>query len=140
MTSLQSKTALAALAMISLTTIAGCASAAPAPTDDAEAPTTSGEYADGTYTATGEYQAPSGSESIEVTLTLAGNSITEVEVVGDASDAQAKQFQSQFSDGIGDLVVGKNIDEIAVDKVGGSSLTSGGFDDAIATIKADAAV
>lgn len=143
MTSLKTTSALAALAMISLTTIAGCATTAPAAdtgTDAGDTPaTTSGEYADGTYTETGEYQAPSGTESVEVTVTLAGNDITDVEVVGDATDAQAKRYQSEFVDGIGDVVVGKNIDEISVDKVGGSSLTSGGFNEAIAAIKADAA-
>lgn len=135
MTSLQTKSALAALAMISLTTVAGCA--ATAPSDSAS--TTSGDYADGTYTESGDYQAPSGAETVEVTVTLADNVITDVEVVGDATDAQAKLHQGEFTDGIADLVVGKNIDEISVDKVGGSSLTSGGFNAAIEAIKADAA-
>ena len=129
MTTLQTKTALAALAMISLTTVAGCAATADV----------KGDYADGTYTESGDYTAPSGPESVEVTVTLADNVITDVEVVGSATDPQAKLHQSQFIDGIPGLVVGKNIDEISVDKVGGSSLTSGGFNDAIAAIKADAA-
>ena len=142
MTSLQTKSALAALAMISLTTVAGCAAAAPgtAPGTANDTPaTTSGEYTDGSYTESGDYQAPSGTETVEVTVTLAGNAITKVEVVGDATDAQAKRYQSEFADGIADVVVGKNIDEISVDKVGGSSLTSGGFTSAIDAIKADAA-
>ena len=141
MTSLQTKTALAALAMLSLTTVAGCATTAPtASTGDTDTTTTtSGDYADGTYTESGDYQAPSGSETVEVTVTLADNVITDVEVVGDATDAQAKLHQGEFADGIADLVVGKNIDEISVDKVGGSSLTSGGFNAAIEAIKADAA-
>ena len=69
----------------------------------------------------------------------ADNVITEVEVVGDATDGQAKLHQGEFADGIADVVVGKNIDEISVDKVGGSSLTSGGFNAAVDAIKADAA-
>lgn len=137
MTSLQTKTALTALAMISLTTVAGCAATAPTGTDDIAA--TAGDYDDGSYTESGDYQAPSGTETVEVTVTLADNIITEVEVVGDATDAQAKLNQGEFIDGIGDIVVGKNIDEISVDKVGGSSLTSGGFNAAIDAIKADAA-
>jgi len=135
MTSLQTKSALAALAMISVATVAGCAADAPAGPDTI----TSGDYADGTYTESGDYQAPSGSETVEVTLTLADNVITEVEVVGDATDGQAKLHQGEFADGIADVVVGKNIDEISVDKVGGSSLTSGGFNAAVDAIKADAA-
>ena len=141
MTSLQTKSALAALAMISLTTVAGCATTAPTTDtgDTGATTTTSGEYADGSYTETGDYQAPSGTETVEVTVTLADNVITEVEAVGEATDAQAKRYQSEFAEGIADVVVGKNIDEISVDKVGGSSLTSGGFNAAIDAIKADAA-
>jgi len=138
MTSLQKKTALTALAVLSLTTVAGCASTAPT-TGDTGATTTSGDYTDGTYTESGDYQAPSGAETVEVTVALADNVITSVEVVGDATDAQAKRHQGEFADGIGDIVVGKNIDEISVDKVGGSSLTSDGFNAAIEAIKADAA-
>ena len=137
MTSLQKKTALAALAVLSLSTVAGCA--ATAPDETGSGPVTAGDYADGSYTESGDYTAPSGPESVEVTVTLADNIIIEVEVVGEATDAQAKLHQGQFIDGIDELVVGKNIDEISVDKVGGSSLTSGGFNDAIAAIKADAA-
>ena len=59
-------------------------------------------------------------------------------VVGEATDPQAKRHQAEFSDGIAAAVVGKSIDEISVDRVAGSSLTSGGFNAAIETIKAEA--
>ncbi|ODU64202.1 MAG: hypothetical protein BGO97_09290 [Micrococcales bacterium 70-64] len=101
--------------------------------------TTSGTYADGTYTESADYSAPSGTETVDVTITLADNVITAVEVTGHATDPQAKQHQGEFADGIAGVVVGKNIDEIKVDKVGGSSLTSGGFNKAVELIKADAA-
>ena len=118
--------------------LAGCSAPAGTPTDDTPTTTGSGSYTDGTYTASGDYQAPSGTETVEVTITLADNSITAVEVVGDATDPQAKLIQGEFINGIGGVVVGKNIDSIQVDKVGGSSLTSGGFNAAIDAIKADA--
>lgn len=137
MTSLKTTSSLAALAMLTLGTVAGCA--ATAPTGPATITSGSGDYTDGSYTETGEYTAPSGREAIEVTVTLADNVVTEVSAVGDATDPQAKLYQRKFSDGVADLVVGKNIDELSVDKVGGSSLTSDGFNDAIAAIKADAA-
>ncbi len=121
--------------------LAGCtapASTDGTTTDDSTTSTGSGSYTDGTYTASGDYQAPSGTETVEVSITLAANSITAVEVVGDATDPQAKLMQGEFIGGIGGVVVGKNIDSIQVDKVGGSSLTSGGFNAAIDAIKADA--
>ena len=145
MTTLQKKHAISAFAPLSLAaTLAGCATAADdttsGSTDSGDTPaTTSGDYTDGTYTESGSYQAPSGTETVEVTVTLADNTITDVTVVGEASDPQAKRHQGEFSDGIAAEVVGKNIDEISVDKIGGSSLTSGGFNEAIDAIKADAA-
>jgi len=101
--------------------------------------TTSGAYTDGTYTEAGSYTAPSGTETVDVTVTLAAGVITDVKVVGEATDPTAKLHQGEFSSGIAAIVVGKNIDDIKVDKVGGSSLTSGGFNEAIDAIKADAA-
>jgi uncharacterized protein with FMN-binding domain len=147
MTTLQKKHAIAAFAALSLaTTLAGCTAAAETTGTDTgssdsgtDTGTTSGTYTDGTYTESGSYNAPSGTETVEVTVTLEGNTITDVSVVGEASDPQAKRHQSEFSDGIAAAVVGKNIDEISVDKIGGSSLTSGGFNEAIDAIKSDAA-
>lgn len=101
--------------------------------------TGSGSYADGTYTESGDYQAPSGTETVTVTVTLTDDTVTAVEVIGDATDPQAMLHQKEFIDGIGAVVVGKKIDDLKVDRVGGSSLTSGGFNAAIAAIKVDAA-
>ncbi len=141
MTALTKKHAVAAFAVFSLaTTLAGCTTTTTGTSSGTDSgTTTSGDYTDGTYTESGSYQAPSGTESVDVTLTLADNVITEVSVDGSATDPQAVRYQSDFIDGISAAVVGKNIDEISVDKVGGSSLTSTGFKEAIAAIKADAA-
>ena len=120
-------------------TLVGCSPAsAPASPGAAGGPTSTGSYTDGEYSATGEYQSPGGPESIEVTVSLEGNVVTEVTVVGNAAAGNALRYQTEFEDGITAEVVGVNIDELAVDKVAGSSLTSDGFNDAIAQIKADA--
>ncbi|CAN5301499.1 hypothetical protein BH09ACT5_BH09ACT5_11120 [soil metagenome] len=111
----------------------------PGSSDSPDTPTLAGGYTDGTYTESGSYNAPSGTETVDVTVTLADDVITSVEVVGHATDPQAKQHQGEFASGIAAVVVGKSIDEIKVDRVGGSSLTSGGFNKAIDAIKVDAA-
>lgn len=98
-----------------------------------------GAYEDGTYDAEGTYQSPGGNESIKVSITLADDVVTEVTVTPEATSGNAAQYQKAFAGGIGDVVVGKNIDDLEVSKVSGSSLTSGGFNDALETIKADAA-
>ncbi|WP_315637956.1 MULTISPECIES: FMN-binding protein [Microbacterium] len=99
----------------------------------------SGTYTDGTYTADGSYQTPETVEEITVSLTLADGVVTEVEVTGDPKAPETERYQGEFIDGIADEVVGKPIDELNVSRVAGSSLTSGGFNDAVASIKEQAA-
>lgn len=97
-----------------------------------------GAYADGTYTATGSYVSPGGQESVEVELTLTGDVVSDVTVTSLAVNPNSERYQGEFVDGIADVVVGVPIDELNVSKVAGSSLTSGGFNDAVEQIKAEA--
>lgn len=98
-----------------------------------------GDYTDGTYSADGSYQTPETVEKISVTLTVADGLVTEVEVTGDPQARETEQYQGQFIDGIADEVVGKSLDDIEVSRVAGSSLTSGGFNEAVESIKEQAA-
>lgn len=144
MNELQKKSAVTAFAMLSLgVALAGCTpTAAPGDTNEDIDPVTDTDfdgYTDGTYTASGNYIAPSGTETVTVTVTLADGVVTDLEVVGDATDPTAQNRQGQFIAGINDIVVGKSINDLDVHKVGGSSLTSGGFNAAIEDIKAEAA-
>ena len=147
MTSLRKTTfAATSLAFIAIGTLAGCTTAADTTVDDVTTDGGSSEsgsasdtpYTDGTYEASGSYQSPNGTESIDVTLTLEGDVITAVEVVGNGESPDSKRYQGEFIDGIADEVVGVDIDDISVDRVGGSSLTSGGFNQAVADIKEQA--
>lgn len=125
------------LAGLGLAALAGCSPASDGGGSDAD---TSAEYEDGTYTATGGYVAPSGPEEVVVELTLEDDVVTAVEVTPQATDGNAKNFQGQFASGISAEIVGKDIDTLNVSRVGGSSLTSGGFNDALEQIKAEALV
>jgi len=134
-----------ATAILAGATLVGALSACSSPATGTDGPladgsttTTGGDYTDGTYTETGNYTSPNGAEKVDVTLTLASNVITDVTVVGFGESPNSKQFQGEFINGIAAEVVGKNIDELSVDKVAGSSLTSGGFNRAVDAIKADA--
>lgn len=115
--------------------LAGCAAGGAA----AESGSGGGPYKDGTYTADGSYQAPSGTETITVTLTLAKDTVTAVRIGRHATDPNAIQYQTMFADGISSIVVGKDIDSLGVSRVAGSSLTSGGFRAAVDAIKKQAA-
>lgn len=145
----------ALLGVAGIATLAGCAGGATdaaAPAESAAAPaasspassgaaagsSSSGTYMDGQYEATGQYATPESVETVDVTLTIAGDTVTAVEVTGDPQAAESRRYQSEFIGGIQDEVVGKKLDEISVSKVAGSSLTSGGFNKAVDAIKTEA--
>lgn len=98
----------------------------------------SGPYSDGTYTEDGSYLSPAGEQKVTVKVTLADDKITAITVTPHATDPTAKGYQAMFVQGIASIVVGKEIDQLSVSRVAGSSLTSGGFNKAIDAIKADA--
>ena len=108
-------------------------------TDAGSGSSSSGGYADGTYTAEGSYATPESVETVTVTLTIADDTVTDVEVTGDPQARESAQYQSQFIGGITDEVVGKSLDDGSVSRVSGASLTSGGFMQAVELIKAEAA-
>lgn len=95
-------------------------------------------YADGTYTATGSYSSPGGTETISISLTLSDDVITAATAEGEATSGPSSQYQGEFEENFAALIVGKDIDDVSLDKVAGSSLTSGGFNAAVETIKSDA--
>ncbi|WP_411373654.1 FMN-binding protein [Arthrobacter sp. MPF02] len=152
-----SRTLYAGIAGLSLAgTVAGCA---PSATETAPASTGSGTaetsaaapspgssplagsgstYKDGTYSADGNYVSPNGTETVGVQLTLASGTVTDVQITQHPSNPNTRKFQGEFAGGIADQVVGKNIDDLNVSKVAGSSLTSGGFNQAVEQIKSEA--
>jgi hypothetical protein len=111
----------------------------PAPAASADSSSGSSTYTDGTYTAEGSYATPESVEAIVVTVTLQDDVITDVQVSGDPQKRESEEYQSRFIGGIADVVVGQDIDQISVSRVAGSSLTSGGFNQAIDAIKSEAA-
>ncbi|WP_104061159.1 hypothetical protein [Arthrobacter sp. 4R501] len=136
-------------------TVAGCAPSAtpavPAATSDstsgattapsgtASSPASSASlYQDGTYSADGTYVSPNGTETVGVELTLAAGTVTAVNITQHPSNPNTRKFQGEFAGGIAAQVVGKSIDELNVSKVAGSSLTSGGFNQALDKIKSEA--
>jgi uncharacterized protein with FMN-binding domain len=144
------RTALATFAGLSLIgVLAGC-SATDAPSSGGSgagsnpgsggATTTSSNsnYKDGSYSEPGDYVSPGGSERINVTLTLSKNVITKMKVVTVFADPTATGYEQLFEGGISAATVGKNINSLNIGVVAGSSLTSMGFNKALAAIKADA--
>jgi uncharacterized protein with FMN-binding domain len=148
-TALLSKTALLTLAGIGIAgALAGCS--APATQTDgtssagsaSESSSTNTDsnatYKDGTYLEQGTYASPGGSELISVSLTLKSNVVTAVTVKTLKADPTATQYEGLFEAGIAKVIVGKKLNSLGVSRVAGSSLTSMGFNNALAKIKADA--
>jgi hypothetical protein len=150
---LRTRTAIATFAgLAAVTTLAGCASAAADGTtstgtsgggtssspSSSTSTDSSATYKDGTYTEQGQYNSPGGQETISVKLTLKSNVVTAVTVTTVKADPTAVSYEQLFEAGISKVVVGQKINSLNVSRVGGSSLTSQGFNAAVATIKADA--
>lgn len=95
-------------------------------------------YNNGQYVAKGEYISPGGQETIEVTIKIEGNVVVDSSVESKAVLPASKKFQKEFIDNYKDLVVGRNISDLNLDKVAGSSLTPKGFNDALKKIKKQA--
>jgi uncharacterized protein with FMN-binding domain len=141
------KSVFAGIAGLSLVgTVAGCAPSAAQSTPTAtatsspetSAATPTGTYKDGTYSADGTYVSPNGTETVGVELTLASGTVTAVKITEHPSNPNTRKFQGEFSGGIAAQVVGQSIDGLSVSKVAGSSLTSGGFNQAVEKIKLEA--
>lgn len=123
-------------------TAAGCAPGqATSPQATTAAPSAAAgaaSYKDGTYSADGNYVSPNGNETVGVELTLVGGAVTDVKITPHPSNSNTRKFQGEFAGGIQSQIVGKKLDDIKVSKVAASSLTSGGFNQAVEKIKSEA--
>ncbi|WP_329577469.1 hypothetical protein [Streptomyces sp. NBC_01361] len=137
-----------ALVVIAATTvIAGCSATDTNGASSPSASTTSplpsrssanrGPYEDGEYSVDGEYGTRG--SSIGVSLTLQNGEISAVDVTPHATDETSLGLQRRFAEAIPALVVGKDIDDVDLDRVAGNSHTPDGFNDALEKIKAEAA-
>lgn len=94
------------------------------------------KYTDGEYTAEGLY---GGKKSILVNLELADDKIKHVDVTPNTPNIKRSfALQKRFAEAVPSVVVGRPIDEVILDKLAGSSLTTKGFNDALDKIKSQA--
>jgi hypothetical protein len=86
-----------------------------------------------TKTETLAYTTPAGSDSIEFSMTVEGGVIKSVTASPKAENDISKKRQASFAAAVQGEVVGKNIKDLDLDAVGGSSLTTAAFEKFIAT-------
>lgn len=105
---------------------------APAPTKVAS------DYVDGTYTSKITYKVPDHRNyTMDVTVTIDNDKITTSNIVysdNALEDSNTKKFDNAYSS----QVIDKDIDSINLSRIGGASLTTKAFNDAIDAVKVDA--
>lgn len=102
------------------------------------APAVDHHYSDGTYAATGRYSSPGGPQGIHVAVQLKNDVIKWLLVTPSAFIGEPAEFQARFALAIPDEVIGKDIDQVDVARIAGSSLTSIAFNQALDEIKSAA--
>jgi uncharacterized protein with FMN-binding domain len=110
-----------------------------APTTNTPAVTQNAQqYKNGTYKAGVAYMNPNHAEyKLDVTLTLANNVVTDATAVG-SQGAEIDPNAQRFMDSYKAEVVGKNINSLNLSRVGGASLTTNAFNQALVAIEAQA--
>jgi len=76
------------------------------------------------------------SHELTVSLTVAQGIVTDATIIYDKGDGFSNAHQERFDGAYKAEVIGKPIDSISLSRVGGASLTSGAFNDAVKKIAA----
>lgn len=99
------------------------------------APTSTTTYKDGAYSVTKQYSVPGGARNtLAVTLTIANDIITAVTSSNVVQERESQQYVDSFRRSINSAVVGTNLTDAYVGRVGGASLTSNAFNNAIDSV------
>jgi uncharacterized protein with FMN-binding domain len=106
----------------------------PPPPNQTDTKPASNIYKDGTYTAVGSYLSPGGPNTLDLTITIKNDVVTDTSIVSHPGDPKSTQMMQIFADNYKPFVIGKNISTLKLTKVSGSSLTPIGFNNAIAKI------
>ena len=95
-------------------------------------------YKDGTYTASTNYPVRGSIENISVTLTVKDGVVSTASISQSGSDPESRRYQSRFASAYKQYVIGKSITSLNLSRISGASLTTSGFNSALAQIKSEA--
>lgn len=126
----------------SATDSASSAATTPSATESSTASSsTTSTYKDGTYSASASYSVPHGYQNtIKVSITISGGNITAASATHDYSDRESGEYIDMFDSVLTSKVVGQSISSASFSRIGGASLTTDGFDEALTTIQSDATI
>ena len=95
---------------------------------------------DGAFTYDVSYLTPKGATEMTAAFTVTDNVISDVTLTGNPQHKTSLQYQQTLQAELGSLVIGKDLSSVSAlpAKVSGSSLTPGGFNQALAQLQAEA--
>lgn len=103
-----------------------------------ETPAAVATFKDGTFITDVKYRNPKQTEyAMNVSLTLANGVVTDSKIVyaqGAEKDPNAQRFEAAYKN----EVIGKSLENISISRVGGASLTTNAFNNALSEIKTQA--
>jgi hypothetical protein len=87
----------------------------------------------GTFEGSGTYLTPArGEHSVDITVTVTNDVVTDITTRYDGKDSGfSNGHQERFDAAYKSQVIGKKLSDISLSRVGGASLTTNGFNDAI---------
>ena len=96
----------------------------------------SSSYKDGSYSATTKYQVPEESNlnSITIKLNLESGAIKSLSLETSYEAQESAKYDRNFKNSINSKVVGKKLDSASLSRVGGASLTTEAFNEALTKI------
>lgn len=113
------------------------ASSTPTSTETVQSDTASPAtgYTAGTYSASANYSVPHGNNTIAVEATIAADgTISAVSSEHSYGDPESRWYFDAFDSAVSGEVVGKNISTVNPSRLGGASLTTNAFDQALSNI------
>lgn len=107
-------------------------------TEEVPPSNTASDYNNGVHSTQVTYFTPMRTEYLlDISLTLNNDIITDANIAysqGAEVDPNAQKFEAAYKS----QIIGKDIDSLNLSRVGGASLTTGAFNEALVAIKADA--
>lgn len=97
-------------------------------------------YKDGSYSAVASYSVPRGSNSLTVNVTIKNDIIEVVTTSHNYTDGDSEMYTDSFDSQLSSAVVGKSLNGLSISRIGGASLTTSGFDEALSIIRTNASV
>ncbi len=112
----------------------------PTPTPSGTSTASTSGYKDGQYTASQDYYVPGGdTNTVSVTLTVANGKISSVTANDQYGNGVSAYYVSSFESAVSGDAAGQSLSDYSPSRIGGASLTTEAFAQAIDTIRSQAA-